>query len=60
MERASVRGSSRSKTSQSYRMMRRMGPLKSIAGLIPGLGKQLQGATSTSASSAGWRRSSCR
>jgi signal recognition particle subunit SRP54 len=29
---------------QSYRMMRRMGPLKSIAGLIPGLGKQLQGA----------------
>src|SRR5262245_39179254 len=29
---------------QSNRMMRRMGPLKSIAGLIPGLGKQLQGA----------------
>ena len=29
---------------QSYRMMRRMGPLKSIAGMIPGLGKQLQGA----------------
>jgi signal recognition particle subunit SRP54 len=29
---------------QSYRMMRRMGPLKSIVGLIPGLGKQLQGA----------------
>jgi signal recognition particle subunit SRP54 len=29
---------------QSYRMMRRMGPLKSIVGLVPGLGKQLQGA----------------
>ncbi len=29
---------------QSYRMMRRMGPLKSIVGMIPGLGKQLQGA----------------
>jgi signal recognition particle subunit SRP54 len=29
---------------QSYRMMRRMGPLKSVVGLIPGLGKQLQGA----------------
>jgi signal recognition particle subunit SRP54 len=28
---------------QSYRMMRKMGPLKSIAGMIPGLGKQLQG-----------------
>jgi signal recognition particle subunit SRP54 len=28
---------------QSYRMMRRMGPVKSIVGLIPGLGKQLQG-----------------
>ncbi|HEU4448807.1 MAG TPA: signal recognition particle protein [Gaiellaceae bacterium] len=28
---------------QSYRMMRRMGPLKSVVGLIPGLGKQLQG-----------------
>ena len=29
---------------KSYRMMRRMGPLKSIVGMIPGLGKQLQGA----------------
>jgi signal recognition particle subunit SRP54 len=29
---------------QSYRMMRRMGPLKSVVGMIPGLGKQLQGA----------------
>jgi signal recognition particle subunit SRP54 len=29
---------------QSYQMMRRMGPLKSIVGMIPGLGKQLQGA----------------
>jgi signal recognition particle subunit SRP54 len=29
---------------QSYRMMRRMGSLKSIVGMIPGLGKQLQGA----------------
>ncbi|HXV96025.1 MAG TPA: signal recognition particle protein [Gaiellaceae bacterium] len=29
---------------QSYRMMRKMGPLKSIVGMIPGLGKQLQGA----------------
>ncbi|MGH3012613.1 MAG: signal recognition particle protein [Gaiellaceae bacterium] len=29
---------------QSYRMMRRMGPIKSIVGMIPGLGKQLQGA----------------
>jgi signal recognition particle subunit SRP54 len=29
---------------QSYRMMRRMGPVKSIVGMIPGLGKQLQGA----------------
>jgi signal recognition particle subunit SRP54 len=28
---------------QSYRMMRRMGPLKSVVGMIPGLGKQLQG-----------------
>jgi signal recognition particle subunit SRP54 len=28
---------------QSYRMMRRMGPVKSIVGMIPGLGKQLQG-----------------
>ena len=28
---------------QSYKMMRRMGPLKSIVGMIPGLGKQLQG-----------------
>jgi signal recognition particle subunit SRP54 len=28
---------------QSYRMMRRMGPLKSIVGMIPGLGKQMQG-----------------
>jgi signal recognition particle subunit SRP54 len=28
---------------QSYRMMRRMGPMKSIVGMIPGLGKQLQG-----------------
>jgi signal recognition particle subunit SRP54 len=29
---------------QSYRMMRRMGPVKSIVGMIPGLGKELQGA----------------
>jgi signal recognition particle subunit SRP54 len=29
---------------QSYRMMRRMGPIKSVVGMIPGLGKQLQGA----------------
>ncbi|HYY74778.1 MAG TPA: signal recognition particle protein [Gaiellaceae bacterium] len=28
---------------QSYRMMRRMGPVKSIVGMIPRLGKQLQG-----------------
>jgi signal recognition particle subunit SRP54 len=28
---------------QSYKMMRRMGSLKSIVGMIPGLGKQLQG-----------------
>jgi signal recognition particle subunit SRP54 len=28
---------------QSYRMMRRMGPMRSIVGMIPGLGKQLQG-----------------
>jgi signal recognition particle subunit SRP54 len=28
---------------QSYRMMRRMGPLKSLVGMIPGLGKQMQG-----------------
>jgi signal recognition particle subunit SRP54 len=28
---------------QSYRMMRRMGPLKSVVGMIPGLGKQMQG-----------------
>ncbi|MEX2102836.1 MAG: signal recognition particle protein, partial [Gaiellaceae bacterium] len=28
---------------QSYRMMRKMGPLKSIVGMIPGMGKQLQG-----------------
>jgi signal recognition particle subunit SRP54 len=28
---------------QSYRMMRKMGPLKSIVSMIPGMGKQLQG-----------------
>ncbi len=28
---------------QSYRMMRRMGPLQSVVGMIPGLGKQMQG-----------------
>jgi signal recognition particle subunit SRP54 len=28
---------------QSYRMMRRMGSMKSIVGMIPGLGKQLKG-----------------
>jgi signal recognition particle subunit SRP54 len=28
---------------QSYRMMRRMGPLRNVIGLIPGLGKQMQG-----------------
>jgi signal recognition particle subunit SRP54 len=28
---------------QSYRMMRRMGPLKSVVGMIPGLGKHMQG-----------------
>jgi signal recognition particle subunit SRP54 len=28
---------------QSYRMMRKMGPLRSIVSMIPGLGKQLQG-----------------
>jgi signal recognition particle subunit SRP54 len=28
---------------QSYKMMRRMGPLKNIVSLIPGVGKQLQG-----------------
>lgn len=28
---------------QSYRMMRRMGSVKSIVGMIPGLGKQLKG-----------------
>jgi signal recognition particle subunit SRP54 len=28
---------------QSYRMMRKMGPLKSVVGMIPGLGKQMQG-----------------
>jgi signal recognition particle subunit SRP54 len=28
---------------QSYRMMRRMGPLKNIVGMIPGLGKHMQG-----------------
>jgi signal recognition particle subunit SRP54 len=28
---------------QSYRMMRRMGPVRSIVGMIPGLGKQMQG-----------------
>jgi len=28
---------------QSYRMMRKMGPLKSIMSMIPGMGKQLQG-----------------
>jgi signal recognition particle subunit SRP54 len=28
---------------QTYKMMRRMGPLRSIVGMIPGLGKQLQG-----------------
>ena len=28
---------------QSYRMMRKMGPLKNVVSMIPGLGKQLQG-----------------
>jgi signal recognition particle subunit SRP54 len=28
---------------QSYRMMRRMGPLQSVMGMIPGLGKQMRG-----------------
>jgi signal recognition particle subunit SRP54 len=28
---------------QSYRMMRRMGPLKNVVGMIPGLGKHVQG-----------------
>ena len=28
---------------QSYRMMRRMGPLRNIVGMIPGLGKELRG-----------------
>jgi signal recognition particle subunit SRP54 len=28
---------------QSYRMLQKMGPLKSVVSLIPGLGKQLQG-----------------
>jgi signal recognition particle subunit SRP54 len=28
---------------QSYRMMRKMGPLKTVVGMIPGLGKQMQG-----------------
>jgi signal recognition particle subunit SRP54 len=28
---------------QSYRMMRKMGPLRNIVSMIPGLGKQLQG-----------------
>jgi signal recognition particle subunit SRP54 len=28
---------------QSYKMMRRMGPLRNIVSLIPGIGKQLQG-----------------
>ena len=28
---------------QAQRMMRKMGPLKSVLGMIPGLGKQMQG-----------------
>jgi len=28
---------------QAYKMMRRMGPMKSVLGMIPGMGKQLQG-----------------
>ncbi len=28
---------------QSYRMLRRMGPMKSLLSMVPGLGKQLQG-----------------
>jgi signal recognition particle subunit SRP54 len=45
----------------SYKMLRRMGPLQGVLKLIPGLGKQLRASTrSTSASSAGWRRSSSR
>ena len=28
---------------QSYRMLRRMGPLKGVLGMIPGLGKQMEG-----------------
>ena len=37
-----------------------MGPLKSVVGLIPGLGKQLQGVNVDDRSSAAWRRSSSR
>jgi signal recognition particle subunit SRP54 len=28
---------------QAYKMMRKMGPMKSLIGMIPGMGKQLQG-----------------
>jgi signal recognition particle subunit SRP54 len=28
---------------QAYKMMRKMGPMKSVLGMIPGMGKQLQG-----------------
>jgi len=28
---------------QAYKMMRKMGPLKSVVSMIPGMGKQLQG-----------------
>ena len=44
----------------SYGMLRRMGPLQGVLKLVPGLGKQLQGSTSTRTSSRASRRSCSR
>ena len=46
---------------QSYKMMRRMGPLQGVLKMIPGLGKQLEGLDQVDESQlAGSRRSSSR
>ncbi len=44
----------------SYRMLRKMGPLKGVLSMIPGLGNQLKGLDVTRTSSRGSRRSSSR
>ena len=45
---------------EQMRQVRRLGPLQSLLGMIPGMGKELGTSRSTSASSTGSRRSSSR